>query len=145
MRWDLTQDDRVRVASMNGSLRLIGLTCLTLLGGCAIANEGIWSDPEDQDRDFTGTLAVYRRMIATDYGKFLKYAGGLQAPRISALRRAHPVAPGDWVACLKGEGEGVVRTHAVFFQKRRIVDVRVAVMIDECDQQAFEPLDPAPG
>jgi hypothetical protein len=122
------------------TLRYIVMTLACVLGGCSIGSDVFWSGPESEERDFSDTLAIYRRLVAEDSGKFLKYPGGLVAPQISSLRRAHPISPGDWVACLKGDAEGVSRTHAVFFQKRKIVDVRIAVLVDECDTQSFEPL-----
>ncbi len=112
-----------------------------LLGGCAIGSDLYSALPSNSDEqvEFMETQAVYRRLIAENLNKLLKDHAPLTAPYISGLRKTHPIEPGDWIACLKDGEHNAGRTFAVFFREKKLVDMRVAVMIDECEGQAYQP------
>jgi hypothetical protein len=126
---------------MPQAVRLFVVALAGLLGGCAIGSDLYSSLPanSDEQADFVETQSAYRRLIAARLGSLLKDHPPLTAPYISGLRKTHPIEPGDWIACLR-DGVAAPETFAVFFQKAKLLDLRVAVLIDECDAQAYEPL-----
>lgn len=109
--------------------------------GCA----SLWDySPRTQledEADYQRTRSSYKQ-LATARVKELKYSGGLATPTISPLRKSHSVAFADWMACVQGEGEGHRRTFAVFYRDSKIVDFRHAVVIDGCDSEPYERLEP---
>jgi hypothetical protein len=60
-------------------------------------------------------------------------------PRVSRPRRAPVTAFGDWIVCLRGDGEDT-RIYALIFSGNDLVDFRLALMIDECANESFAPL-----
>jgi hypothetical protein len=93
----------------------------------------------EEEADYVRTLANYKE-LATARLKELKYSGGLLAPVISPLRKSHSVAFADWMACIRGEGDGQRRMFAIFYRDRKVADLRLAVVIDGCDTETFEQL-----
>jgi hypothetical protein len=64
---------------------------------------------------------------------------------ISAVREAHPLAPGPYILCIRGTNSIVgTRTYAVFFKDNDYVSARMSVIIDNCEAQAFTPLGTGP-
>ena len=109
--------------------------------GCAPLWDYYPRTPLEEEADFQRTRLNYKQ-LATAHVKGLKYPGGLATPTISPLRKSHTVAFADWMACVQGEGEGHRRTFAVFYRDRKIVDLRLAVVIDGCDSEPYERLEP---
>ena len=64
-------------------------------------------------------------------------------PRISPIRKAPVSALGDWIVCLRSDAESDPRTYALIIQNNEIIDYRLAVIIDACASERFEPL-PSP-
>ena len=64
-------------------------------------------------------------------------------PRISPVRKAPVSALGDWIVCLRSDAESDPRAYALIIQNNEIVDYRLAVIIDGCASERFEPL-PSP-
>jgi hypothetical protein len=65
-------------------------------------------------------------------------------PRVSEVRRAPVSALGDWIVCLRSDAESDPRVYALLIQNNEIVDYRLALIIDGCANERFEPL-PIPG
>ena len=111
------------------------------VGGCA----SLWDySPRTQaqdDADYQRTHSNYKQ-LASGGVKQLKYPGGLVAPTISPLRKSHTVAFADWMACVQGDEDGHRRTFAVFYRDRAIADFRHAVVIDGCEVEPYERLEP---
>jgi hypothetical protein len=63
--------------------------------------------------------------------------------RVSPLRKAPISALGDWIVCLRSDAESDPRTYALIIQNNEIIDYRLAVIIDACAGERFEPL-PSP-
>jgi hypothetical protein len=61
-------------------------------------------------------------------------------PRVSQVRRAPVSALGDWIICLRSDAESDPRVYALLIQNNDIVDYRLALNIDGCANQGFEPL-----
>jgi hypothetical protein len=64
-------------------------------------------------------------------------------PRVSPVRRAPVSAYGDWIVCLGSDAESDPRVYALLIQNNEIVDYRLALIIDGCAKERYEPL-PAP-
>jgi hypothetical protein len=129
-------------------MRAVIVTTIFLIalsvGGCA----SLWDySPRTQaqdDADYQRTHSSYKQ-LASGRVKQLKYPGGLVAPTISPLRKSHTVAFADWMACVQGEEDGHRRTFAVFYRDRAIADFRHAVVIDGCEVEPYERLEPDAG
>jgi hypothetical protein len=85
------------------------------------------------------TLAAFRQGVAAVLAAH-KLTG---PPAVTLLRRAPPIAPADWVACLRSYMEPAPPL-AVFFSGDKLVDYRVAVLIDDCAKADYMPLPEAP-
>jgi hypothetical protein len=115
-------------------MRLISALAALLLAGCSLG-----ADP--------GPLAQLDSPNAPD---MLALAGKIQTtfqnvklagyPRVSQLRRAPVSALGDWMVCLRSDVESDPRVYALLIQNNDIVDYRLALIIDECASERFEPL-----
>jgi hypothetical protein len=113
-------------------------------GGCASLWDYSPRTPAEDDADYQRTHSTYKQLAAT-HVKQLKYSGGLAAPTISPLRKSHSVAFADWMACVQGEEAGHRRTFAVFYRDRKIADFRHSVVIDGCEGERYERLEPETG
>jgi hypothetical protein len=114
------------------------------VGGCASLWDYSPRTPAEDDADYQRTHSSYKQ-LASAHVKQLKIPGGLAAPMVSPLRKSHTVAFADWMACVQGEEAGRRRTFAVFYRDRKIVDFRHAVVIDGCEAERYERLDPETG
>jgi hypothetical protein len=65
-------------------------------------------------------------------------------PRVGQVRRAPVSALGDWIVCLRSDAETDPQVYALLIQNNDIVDYRLALIIDGCANERFEPL-PAAG
>jgi hypothetical protein len=107
------------------------------LAGCSALWDYSPRAPLEEEADYMRTQSSYKQLALARL-KELKYSGGFTASAISPLRKSHSVAFADWMACVRGEGEGHRRTFAVFYRDRQVTDVRLAVVIDGCDGETFE-------
>ena len=69
--------------------------------------------------------------------KSVKLAG---YPRVSPVRKAPVSALGDWIVCLGSDAESDPRVYALLVQNNEIVDFRLALIIDGCAKERYEPL-----
>jgi hypothetical protein len=114
------------------------------LGGCASLWDYSPRTPAEDDADYQRTRSSYKQ-LASARVKELKYPGGLVALTVSPLRKAHTIAFADWMACVQGEEEGHRRIFAVFYRDRKIADFRHSVVIDACEAERYERLEPETG
>ncbi len=65
---------------------------------------------------------------------------------VSEAREGKSLGPGDYMLCLRGSPSPSEprRTYAVFFVNDDYKGVRLSVILDECEKQAFSPLPPKP-
>jgi hypothetical protein len=115
------------------AMRLFSIFAGLLLAGCSLGEvESISPSALDSstlpnfDAMGTKTAALF---------KSLKLAG---SPEVSHPRKAPVTVLADWMICLKGDSDPLV--YAVFFAKNDIATYRVAVLIDKCAGENFEPL-----
>jgi hypothetical protein len=125
-------------------MRAAILILAAFAAGCAPLWDYYPRTPLEEEADYQRTHSSYKE-LAIARVKALNYQGGLATPTISPLRKSHTVAFADWMACVQGEGEGQRRTFAVFYRDRKIADFRHAVVIDGCDSEPYERLQPESG
>jgi hypothetical protein len=65
---------------------------------------------------------------------------------VSEVREGKSLGPGEYLLCLRGAPSPFTprRTYAVFFDNDEYKGVRLSVILDECEKQAFSPLPPKP-
>lgn len=109
---------------------LVGWVAL-VLAGCAsnqTTDEKPVSDPPGEQALLANAQNVY---------KAVKMPG---TPLLSPVRRAHPIAPGDWIVCLRSDDPAWTRTMALFFTGAAMVEFRGAVAVDDCGNETYMPI-----
>ena len=129
---------------MRAAIVTTALLLALSVGGCTSLWDYSQRTQAEDDADYQRTHSSYKQ-LALARVKQLKYPGGLAAPTISPLRKSHTVAFADWMACVQGEEAGLRRTFAVFYRDRKIADFRHAVVIDGCEAEPYEGLEPSTG
>jgi hypothetical protein len=126
---------------MRAAITIVAVLTALSASGCASLWDYSPRTQAEDDADYQRTHSSYKQIASTRV-KQLSYPGGLAAPRISPLRKSHTVAFADWMACVQGEEAGRRRTFAVFYRDRKIADFRHAVVIDRCETEPYERLEP---
>jgi hypothetical protein len=103
-----------------------------LLAGCSL---GIDSGAMTQFEAVPNVVVLAAKI--QDTFKTVKLTG---YPRISQARRAPVSALGDWIVCLRSDAESDPRVYALLIQNNDIADYRLALIIDGCANERFEPL-----
>jgi hypothetical protein len=129
---------------MRAAIVITALLIALSASGCASLWDYSPRTPAEDDADYQRTHSSYKQLAST-HVKQLKYPGGLATPTISPLRKSHTVAFADWMACVQGEEAGHRRTFAVFYRDRKIADFRHSVVIDGCEGERYERLEPETG
>jgi hypothetical protein len=102
-----------------------------MLAGCSLGAEpppalGV-AQPPDLSRLATVIQGTFKAAKLAGY------------PRVSRPRRAPVTAFGDWIVCLRGDGEDA-RVYALIISGNDIVDYRLALTVDACANESFAPL-----
>jgi hypothetical protein len=110
------------------------LTCLSL-GGCAAA---VYDLPPTQAPEPSAAIEGAE--------KGANEARLLGPVEVSAVREAHPLAPGTHILCIKGINSlgPNPRTYAVFLKNNKYVTARTSLIMDDCDAQTFTALGNGP-
>lgn len=61
------------------------------------------------------------------------------SPEVSPIRATILTEMGDWMACLKSSAPDQPRRYAIFFQDNKLINYRIAVVIDNCDKETYAP------
>jgi hypothetical protein len=107
--------------------------CL-ILAGCSLGADPALLPPLDATS--IPNIAALAGKIQETF-KSVKLTG---YPRVSQVRRAPVSALGDWIVCLRSDADSDPRVYALLIQNNDIVDYRLALSIDGCANQRFEPL-----
>ncbi len=107
-----------------------------ILAGCSLGADPALLPPLD-GADVPNIAALAGKIQETF--KSVKLTG---YPRVSQVRRAPVSALGDWIVCLRNDADSDPRVYALLIQNNDIVDYRLALSIDGCGNQRFEPLPP---
>ncbi|HEY2530972.1 MAG TPA: hypothetical protein VGJ20_24075 [Xanthobacteraceae bacterium] len=114
------------------------LLTLVLLPGC--------SDLAQSQEDApSATQPPYPSLVANYLKSSVKNAASYDALEISELRWVHSTKGWTWLACVRFQDHGHLRTYALFLDDHAIVDGRYAVEVDACDAQTYAPFDLASG
>jgi hypothetical protein len=119
---------------LDGMMRSFPAFAGLILAGCALD-----ADPASLlglDSVNAPNMAALATTIQNTF-KSVKLTG---YPRVSPAHKAPVSALGDWVVCLMSDAEGDPRVYALLIQNNEIVDYRLALTIDGCANQRFEPL-----
>lgn len=113
---------------------LAALSCL-VLSGCSSA---IYDLPAAVAPDSTAAIEGARKGASE-----ARLVGSVE---VSAVQQSHPLGPAPYRLCIRGNSQVVSgqRVYAVFLKGNDYVTVRMAVMVDDCELQAFAPLDLGP-
>jgi hypothetical protein len=111
----------------------IGIGALALLGACTSLLS------PDMPAESEAGPADYQTLVAKDLAG-LKDRASMGAFEISPLRRTRLAQPGDWMACVRTTVQERPTYLAFFMREGRVLDRRLAVLIDECAQEQFQPL-----
>jgi hypothetical protein len=60
---------------------------------------------------------------------------------VSPVRAGHPLAPGDWIVCLKSGAPDQRLRYAMFF-KKDYLSSRIAISVDGCGGETYAALAP---
>jgi hypothetical protein len=114
-----------------------------VLAGMILAGCSIGADPTMPPRLQAADPPDIPRLAAKiqDIFKAAKLSGN---PRISPAHQAPVTALADWVVCLRGDAESDPRVYALLISGNDVADYRLALMVDQCANQEFEPLPAAP-
>jgi hypothetical protein len=101
--------------------------------GCAVSDIGaplspLPPNPPDLEAVTKAALGVFTK---------LSLPGG---PELSRLRPAHPSSLADWMLCLRSDADDIPRAYALFVRNNDIVSYRLAVQVDACGRERFEPV-----
>jgi hypothetical protein len=106
-----------------------------LLLGCSLGEMAL---PPTRG-DIAGPEPPYRKLIARQLPAIVgdpRNAGRLE---ISGLRHVDSLKGPAWLACLTANTNAQPRRYAILFQDEKIVESRLSVGTDRCEQQVFEP------
>jgi hypothetical protein len=119
---------------MNARARLTASSLLmaAALAGCAAVNEGALSPLPPNPPDFD----TVSKAAAGIFGK-LKLPG---SPEMSRLRPALASSLADWMFCLRSDADDIPRDYALFVRNNEIVHYRLAVQVDSCARETYEPI-----
>ena len=112
------------------------LPLVLLLTGCASVEMAPPAQPPD--RDLSGPPPSYRKLISAQLIQIVGSANAAGPLQISPLRRVDSFKGPAWLVCLRSVGRAQPLEHAIFIQNEKIVDSRVAVRTDRCEEQPSE-------
>jgi hypothetical protein len=107
-----------------------------IAGGCSISE----FLPNWTAEGVAGPAPSYRTIVAHRLREVVGNPGGANV-RISEARRVDSLKGASWLVCLEVGNTPLPRYYAVFIQRDRIVDSRLSVMIDQCEQQPYVAFD----
>jgi hypothetical protein len=119
-------------------VRAPAMLLVVTLGACSIS--GLlpdWTSP-----DVAGPEPAYRFIIANGLSGIVGSPSSAGTFEISGLRRVDSLKGSSWLVCIRVQNfPQLPRHYAVFFQKERVVDSRLSVLIDQCELQSYSSFD----
>jgi hypothetical protein len=106
------------------------------LGGCSMLE----FLPNWSAEGIAGPAPSYRTIVAPQVRAIV---GNIEPARmrISDARRVDSFKGASWLVCLEVGTAPLPRYYAVFIQRERIVESRLSVVIDQCEQQPYAAFD----
>ena len=109
----------------------IGIVALALTGACTSV-----LSPDTPVESEAGP-ADYQPLVAKALAELKDTKGPFD---VSPLRRTRLAQPGDWMVCVRATVQERPTYLAFFMREGQVFDRRIAVLIDECAQERFQPL-----
>jgi hypothetical protein len=112
--------------------------CLALsapLSGCADLAAGNTEVPQ------AGPDPTYREVIGSHLKRTLKNYSTFDSFEVSDPRWTHSMKGWLYLTCVRFRDQGRVRSYSIFMDGTKIVDDHLSVQTDNCDSQAYYPLD----
>ena len=94
-----------------------------------------------QEMPASGADPGYNNVVANYLKGIFKNRATYDAFAISAFRWVHSLNGWAWIACVRFEDNGHLRTYAVFIQDGKVIDSRYAVQIDACSTETYAAFD----
>jgi len=116
-------------------VRVAGIAVAAMACGCSTT---FFSAP-DKPVSLEAGPADYQNLVARNLAT-LKAQASTGSFEISPPRKTRLAQPGDWVVCVKTTIKERPAYFAVFIDDGKVLERRVAVVIDECQQQPYQPL-----
>jgi hypothetical protein len=113
----------------------VGLVALVCLAGCSSTFFG----PSDKPFALDPGPMEYQAVVSK-YLEAMPNRATMGPFEISPLRETRLAQPGDWIVCVKTTVEQRPTYLALFIHDNAVVDRRLAVLVDDCPQQRFQPL-----
>ena len=110
-------------------MRLVpsALLCLAL-GACS----GLSNEPAR-----VLTLTPTPNAIEDGVAMVAKLAKWVGPPEASPVRRAHLLAPAEWIVCARSGARDLSPPYAIFFNGNAVQHFRLAVEIDDCMREPY--------
>jgi hypothetical protein len=109
-----------------------------ILSGCSAGGLGqTWSGPPVDDL----SQPNYRRVVGDNIKRMFPREDALGGLEISEVRPVDHLKGPTWLTCLRRTVEGHPQYFAIFIQGDKVVDFRVAVVIDQCHKEAYTPFE----
>jgi len=118
------------------AVRILPPLLASLLGGCSITE----FLPNWTSEGIAGPAPAYRTIVAQGI-KGIVGNPERTSLRISDARRVDSLKGASWLVCLELDNSPLPRYYAIFIQRERVVDSRLSVVIDQCEQQPFAAFD----
>ena len=83
------------------------------------------------------SLAPTPNAIEDSVAVVAKAAKWVGPPEASPVRRAHLLAPADWIVCARSGARDLSPPYAIFFNGNSVQHFRLAVEIDDCLREPY--------
>ena len=112
---------------------LLAIFVLTL-AGCSVLDVAFPPSREDASE----MAPPYRRIVASRLGSIAGDTARVGVLQISGARRVDHMRGASWLVCLKTSAFLQPRYYAIFIQGEQLVESRLAVVLDRCEEQPYE-------
>ncbi len=119
-------------------MRSLVLALAVTLGGCS-ASELVQNLPAGPAPDLS--QPNYRRIVADNIRAVFPKGTPAGELQLSGVRLIDHLKGPAWLTCLKLEAQEASQFYAIFIQGEKIIDSRVAIMIDQCYKETYAPFE----
>jgi hypothetical protein len=119
-------------------LRSLVLALAVTLGGCS-ASELVQNLPAAPAPDLS--QPNHRRVVADNIKAVFPKETPAGDVQISGIRLIDHLKGPAWLTCVKIERQETPQFYAIFIQGEKIIDSRVALVIDQCYKDTYAPFD----
>ncbi len=111
-------------------MRLLLSVMALALAGCALETALPPADDLSREPD-------YRAIVGNTIGSIVGDTSKAGVMEISGPRRVDAFKGPAWLVCLKSNIYALPRYYAAFIQNERVVESRLAVVLDQCEGQPY--------